>query len=560
MTLHARVRVLWLLAGVLVAGCVDDDAITPTAPNLQRALLSQVRDVPELTIDLPPSPRPWDTSAIALADVLEREDGHAVIGFKHPTARRVLDGTGQQAVRSRLASGVIAQALSLLTSKDVEILEYFATTGDVHVRLDPAIATELFAHPLINYIEPRKWGWIATTGIARAQLDIVAALSTQTIPWGISTIRAPQAWSKTQGSGASILVIDTGHDQGHQDLPAVPDANCGGAHDGCTDWASTGWHGTHVMGIATARNNSIGVVGTAPGVQSASVYAWGACNDDRICSSDAVKAGISAGHSWGVDVINMSLGMDYDAGIAAEISAANNAGVVLVASVGNHCHVTGCVSNEPEQFPASHTNVIGVSGINVDKSFAHPSTNPQCDDPLFGPQSSNYGPHVDLSAPFDANSTIGNDSYDVHCGTSMAAPHVTGTVALVRAIGPSLTPLNVWQRLFATADDLGPSGWDPEFGEGLVNAYAATGPHTSIDGPNPIPPGEPCEWSADAYGGYGSRSYEWFKDGQLVGTDSRYFATATEPFHLELRVTDSHSLMDGADLRVQIDADAECRV
>jgi subtilisin family serine protease len=121
-------------------------------------------------------------------------------------------------------------------------------------------------------------------------------------------------------------------------------------------------------------------------------------------------------------------------------------------------------------YPANYANVLGVSGVNENKSFAAQGTTPAWCNGW-----SNSGTHVDLSAPFAAYSTIPGNSYGEKCGTSMAAPHVAGAAALVRARNPTWSNQQVVNQLIATAEDRGPAGRDNQYGHGIVDAARAVG-------------------------------------------------------------------------------------
>jgi len=80
---------------------------------------------------------------------------------------------------------------------------------------------------------------------------------------------------------------------------------------------------------------------------------------------------------------------------------------------------------------------------------------------------------MNLAAPGAAIWSTIPSGYAYKSGTSMAAPHVSGVAALVLAACPTLSPAQVASHLTDTADDLGPAGWDPAFGYGLVRADLA---------------------------------------------------------------------------------------
>lgn len=120
--------------------------------------------------------------------------------------------------------------------------------------------------------------------------------------------------------------------------------------------------------------------------------------------------------------------------------------------------------------PAGYDGVIGVSGVKLNFEFASSS-------PCGSDKFSNYGPKVDLAAPFWALSTVPLNAYENEtsgwCGTSFAAPHVAGVAALIRGEYPTLTREQVIGAMFASADDAWGPGWDEKFGHGIVDAFAA---------------------------------------------------------------------------------------
>ncbi len=530
-----------LTAVIVTASCVDQPSEPGTdLPNqpFQSARPAQAVDVPAVSIDRPPTPRPWDTSDSALVQALTEQDGHATIAFKHPGSARALQ-TGE---RAAVSAATITAATQILLNLGVEILLEYRSIGGVAARMDPAIAPGLRAHPLIDFIEPRQWFEVQTGTMASAP---AAAAMGQTTPWGISLVHAPEAWAATTGYGAKVEIIDTGHDRGHQDLPLVPTGNCGGIYGGCDDGPF--WHGTHVFGILGARNNSLGVVGVAPGLANSDVYVWGACESVHgACPTAYIADGIDAARFAGVDVINMSLGGSYDAGIATAVAQAWNAGIVLVAAAGNRSEYR---PGGYLVYPAAHDNVIGVSGVRPDKSFA--STSP-CPHYLGGKRASNYGAHVDLAAPFWALSTVGNNGYedesDDWCGTSMATPHVAGAAALLRALHASWTNQQIVDRLFAAAEDRGSSGRDNYYGYGLLNVAAAVNPlSVTIQGPQIIETQGSYSWEAMPTGGASPYSYQWqycspgCSNVGTAKTYSRYVASGDDDFTLKVTVTSSDS-------------------
>lgn len=552
----------------MVLGCDTtgpDDLLAPVDPSLA-VFEAQVRPVPAVMVQLPPAPRPWDTSGAALVSRIRDGEGRATVAFKDPASTRLAPGRLSPAgTRAAVPVGAIMAGLRLLDHYGVEITHYFSSTGAASVVFrDPEMAADFRYHPLVDYIEPPVTATsldLGTMSAGDANHEPLNLMSSgQVTPWGVTKVGAPQVWLRgAAGSGAKVLIIDHGYDRGHPDLPVIPTSNCGGVYDGCVEGFMG--HGTHVTGIVAARNNSFGVVGAAPGISANDLYVWAACARlNRSCELEDVKRGIDQGVLWGVDVINMSLGGDtMHLGVSNAIEQAYNAGIVLVAAAGNHRDGSCFDCGEPDYwaFPARHWRTIAVSGMNQDDSFAHPGNPVYCstDDPLFGTvyTSSNYGPFVTVSAPFYANSTVGG-GYEVQCGTSMAAPHVTGAVALLRGRAPSITPAQVYERLIATATDRGDPGFDHLFGHGVLNAYRFAGPFAVITGPTSVEAGSNCQWNAGFPGGHGTISYHWYRDGQLVGTSSTYQThdTGWVGFQLDLVVLDADNVQDMRSLSVSV--------
>ncbi|HYU50466.1 MAG TPA: S8 family serine peptidase [Candidatus Limnocylindria bacterium] len=299
-------------------------------------------------------------------------------------------------------------------------------------------------------------------------LKIVA----ETLTPGIERIRAdhPTANDAHQagftGAGARVAVIDTGIDLTHPDLVAGIDAalglNCitaGPPQDGHG-------HGTHVAGIIGARaGNGIGVIGVAPNVRLVAIKALNDQGEGNwsnvICGIDYVTGLATDGDpSNDVDVVNMSLGDTgdvgncNDGGLREAICRSVAAGVVYVAAAGNSA--TDASTFIPAAFPevitvSAMTDFDGEPGGLAGCQFLIELFYFACDDELAF--FSNYGSAIDVTAPGVAvYSTWTGGGYKSISGTSMAAPHVAGVAALVRAANQSLTPTQIETLLERTGE------------------------------------------------------------------------------------------------------------
>lgn len=312
----------------------------------------------------------------------------------------------------------------------------------------------------------------ASPGVARVDDDVVvealvrgqkgptpAPQPAEVLPWGIDRVDAELVWpSGNTADPIRVGIIDTGISNTHPDLLANVK---GGVNtiNSIKNWNDDNGHGSHVAGIVAGLDNDIGVIGVGPAID---LYAIKVLNKNGSGFLSDVIEGIQWAVASNMQVINMSLGTASDVqSFHDAVIAAKNAGLVTVAAAGN--------SGGAVIFPAAYPETIAVSATNENNVIA--------------PWSSR-GPEVDLSAPgVSIYSTYKGTGYATLSGTSMAAPHVTGSAALVlnTPVGPYDANANgVWDpdevqaKLQAAATDFGDAGFDILYGWGLVNAYAAT--------------------------------------------------------------------------------------
>ncbi|MCG8467056.1 MAG: S8 family serine peptidase [Gemmatimonadetes bacterium] len=471
-SLNFRLLVAVLSLCVVTEACTRPDQETPPLSGIV-APAAQVDDyvaadgrvfvikaVPSVTVDMPVPLRDYDTSSDALARAVAAGGGSAIVAFKAPSDVRALANNGR---RPALAKTTLQSGLALLEERKVEIVDYLAYMGAAWVHLKPEDARALMEHPLVDYIQPDHVGKAAGGPgiVAGADMDVAQQIP----PWGIAMVRAPQAWTIETGSGTTDWqIVDSGYDNGHEDL-AVLNANDQCRAGGCND-AFPSPHGSHVAGIATARDNFVGVVGVAHGLTEDRIFSYRACNNipGNACTANAVTTGINYAVP-NIDVLNLSLVLRQDFALCNAVAQAWQADVVIVAAAGNN-------SETLFEWPARCSNVVGVSGVLPNRNFA--STSP-CT-VQGGTIHSNSGNHVDIAAPFYALSTVPNGyqgEMNGWCGTSQATPHVSGAAVLVRERFPSWSNLQVVNYMFQAADDEGPPGKDNQYGWGILNAYEA---------------------------------------------------------------------------------------
>ncbi|WP_218281496.1 S8 family peptidase [Pseudomonas sp. LPB0260] len=302
-------------------------------------------------------------------------------------------------------------------------------------------------------------------------------------------INAPTAWDRSTGSGVVVAVLDTGITN-HPDLNAnviagydmISDttvANDGNGRDADPsdpgDWTTgqcgtpsdSSWHGTHVAGtVAAVTNNGLGVAGVAYNAKIMPVRVLGTCGgytsdiaDGIVWASGGSVSGVPT-TSTPAKVINMSLGGSGSCSMTTQnaINSAVGRGSTVVVAAGNSN------ANAANFNPANCNNVITVAATTRSGSRS---------------SFSNYGSVVDVAAPGSGilstlnsgSTTPGSASYAAYNGTSMAAPHVAGVVALMQAATPK-TPAQVESNLKSSTRPL-PGTCSEGCGTGIVDARAA---------------------------------------------------------------------------------------
>ena len=297
--------------------------------------------------------------------------------------------------------------------------------------------------------------------------------------WNLTDARMPAAWAYSVGeNGPIVAVCDTGADLQHPDLVGnlVPGYDFVSSNPAAQD---DNGHGTHVAGIIGAvGNNAIGVSGINWRARLMPVKILGSDG-----SGDSVTAWL--GIRWAVDqgakVINLSFGTPYpDPLLQDAVSYALAKGVVVVAAAGNVYAGSDITMGGP-CYPAAYPGVLGVGATDSNDAVAW---------------FSNQAAFVDVTAPgVSVLSTVlrrpGYSDYGLMSGTSMAAPHVAGLAALLLAANPRLSQSGVTNLITATARDMGAPGWDPAYGNGLIDAGraigGAMGATTSLSGPQAWP-------------------------------------------------------------------------
>jgi subtilisin family serine protease len=299
--------------------------------------------------------------------------------------------------------------------------------------------------------------------------------------YGLTNIRAPQAWDRSTGSSSTIVaVLDTGVNHTHEDFQGR--INLANAWDFVNNDSDPmddhpARHGTAVAGIIGAvTDNGKGIAGVD---WQAKILPIKVLDGKGEGSMDDILQGIAWARAKSADVINMSFGQynlgvnkyteENPSGIKDRCLEAFNDGIVLVAASGN-----GNV--DWNTYPAYYSTVIAVAAVDQNDQRA-----------VWGTQASNYGSWINASAPGDSIWSVfkGSSNYAVNNGTSFASPFVAGLAALLKAVNPGLTSRQIIDTITAEADDIDSlnPGFEGKLGK-RINAYlAAAGVVAKITSP-----------------------------------------------------------------------------
>lgn len=276
------------------------------------------------------------------------------------------------------------------------------------------------------------------------------------VPSGVALIQAPKIWNVTKGKGVTVAVLDTGCEHSHPDLK---DRIIGGRNftnddggDPATFFDDNG-HGTHVAGIIAAQQDNKGVVGVAPETNLLIVKVL---NKKGVGQYDWIINGIHYAIEQQVDILSMSLGGPVDVPElhdAIKKAVAHN--ILVVCAAGNE----GDDNDSTDEFayPGAYNEVISVGAIDFER---RPS------------KFSNSHNEIDVVAPGEEIlSTYLNGKYAKLSGTSMAAPHVSGALALIKNVVNSsferqLSETELYAQLIRRTV---PLGFSPKLeGSGLI--------------------------------------------------------------------------------------------
>ncbi len=435
-----------------------------------------------------------------VADAIEA--AHGTVVQEWPEIGVIVAHSTSAAFRTALVETAQNAIASVGATRTTEVVEGTPAVGDAGSAGDP----DANRHDV----------WSARNGdLAAPPTPATSTDPLEAEQWDLALIGADEAHRVTDGSPNVLVgVLDGGIDPAHPDLAdrisAADSVNCTAA--GRPDTSPTGWratssdHGTHVAGTIAAARNGTGIVGVAPAVRLASVKV---VNDDGLIYPEYAVCGFMWAARHGMDVTNNSYFVDPfmfycdDRGdqaaalqaVRRAVAWAERTGVVTVAAAGNEstdlANVTRDATSPNDSTPVPRTINDGCRNIPGELPDVISVSSVAEDGTLSGFSNTGAGA-ITVAAPgTEILSTVGGDSgWATMSGTSMAAPHVTGVVALIASTHPDWSPEQIRAALVAGARDVacpvagstaaagmppctGSAADNSWYGAGLVDAAAA---------------------------------------------------------------------------------------
>ncbi len=410
------------------------------------------------------------------------------IGDRAARARAVIQALQSTAFSSQAA------ARALLTNQRVPFTAYWVQNLIFVPRGSLALARALAQRPEVESLRPEPV--FAIPAVVSAE-----AIPAQGVEWNIAKIRADQVWPVTRGAGIVVSNIDTGVRYTHKALVRQYRGNLGGSFSHKGNWNDpTGRcggapcdntsHGTHVMGTIVGDDGVSNHIGVAP---DAKWIACKGCADNSACYGSHLMScaqwimdpyGDGSG-SGQPDVVNNSwAGASGNTWFLSFVDNWRAAGIFPAFAAGNSgpaCGTAGSPADYPQAFAGGSTDSADVISWS---SARGPSI-------LMGVKPNVTAPGVGIRS----STALMDDIYEYFSGTSMASPHVAGTVALVWAAQPSLRgKVSLTEQLLqdaaaklSTTEDCGGTALqvpNNTYGHGRLDAFAAA---ATVPAPNEPP-------------------------------------------------------------------------
>lgn len=431
----------------------------------------QARDTTEAALDLALESAPADKAVGVIIQAKAKRLPTATLGmitqqgFQITTAdfvkiRRQQADHSTRRLRELL--GVAGSRVLSVGGPETRKARYLWSVNAVVTSLTPDKIRELSTHPDVAMIYKDR--------VVDALLDESAPAPAAPpaegpgVTWGVEKIGAPALWEKNlTGEGIILGHIDTGVDASHPRLEGQVLLFKDFVDGKETPYDDNG-HGTHTAGTVAAK----GGIGVAPGAKLVVAKALNGFGGGKLSGLleamqwfvelPADKRPVAVCNSWGIDRADVQ---DAEKLFWDATQAWRDAGILPVFASGNS-------GPDTEAIPGGYPMAFAVGATDEGDGSADFSTggNTEWDGVTYV--------KPDVAAPgVDVMSTWPGGKFRKSQGTSMACPHVTGMVALVKQANPALGPAEIQALIESSSLDLGDEGRDPRFGLGRVDATKA---------------------------------------------------------------------------------------
>ncbi len=390
-----------------------------------------------------------------------------------------------------------ASAIALLSTfgeNQIKSISSFYIANIMVIEATAEVVEDLSGLPEVSYIDWAGDEFLIHDPIIESDKSKTEAIN-GTEP-GLVAINAPAMWKLGYtGRGRMVYNYDTGVWPTH---PSFKDRFLGNFAPLSQSWyglireypdGRISDHGTHTLGtiagLDTATNDTVGVAfgsywiandyvastvaALPPLAKMMAAFEWALNPDGDTTTSDDVPDVINNSWRWRDDPDTVHCG-----GFVVQLmNAIEAAGMANVFSGGNSGPNNSSV-NSPQRINTSKVNTFSVGSIDGNQSFPYPISSFSTRGPSQCPGSGNLQIHPEVVAPGqNVRSAWGTNGYNTISGTSMAAPHVSGAVLLLKEAFPQLSGAQLMQALYTSAIDMGVAGEDNTYGNGLIDVYAA---------------------------------------------------------------------------------------
>lgn len=396
--------------------------------------------------------------------------------------------------QTRISQGKLLEKLSKKSGDELGQLFSYWIVNLMILNASPEVIQEIASSPEVMHVD-------IIEGRFEAHEPIIQDFSAKTATPngcepGLKAINAPAMWQLGYtGRGRVGYNYDTGVWPNH---PAFKDRFMANFYpmDQCwygffseTPNGNVSDHGTHTLGTTAgldrATNDTIGVAfgsywiandfvtstvaGLPPLVDMIGAFQWALNPDGDVSTTHDIPDVINNSWRW------YDIGDTVHCGgfIVNLMNAIEAAGIANVFSGGNFGPSNTTISS-PQRINTSKVNTFSVGSVDGNQSFPYPISAFSSRGPTQCPGSGSLSIHPEVVAPGqNVRSAWGSDSYNTISGTSMAAPHVSGAILLLKEAFPSLSGDVLLDALYSTAVDMGSVGEDNTFGRGLIDVHAA---------------------------------------------------------------------------------------